>query len=433
MKIAIFTLGCKVNQADSHSLQELFVQAGFEIVEADAPADVYIINTCVVTNVGQQKSRQVIRRFIKNNPKALVVVTGCYPQTANEEVESIEGVGLIVGNQNRAEIVSLVEGALADRKPLNTVRSISNAVVFEDIPSGKHADKTRAFLKIQEGCNQFCTYCIIPYARGRLRSRSLESIREEVGSLTAQGFREVVLLGIHLGAFGKEVADDVDLAAAVRVALSVHELQRLRLGSLECIEIGESLLELMATEERLAKHLHLPLQSGCNPILRAMNRPYTTEEFAELVADIRRIIPDIAITTDIIVGFPGETTEMFEETLEFARRMKFAKIHIFPFSKRKGTPAESMKGQVSKLEKQARANRLGTLDEHLHQEFLQSCIGKPQVVLFEQQKDGLYSGYTSNYARVYMNSTVDICNSFCTVYPTELYQDGLKAEIKQEG
>ena len=431
MKIAIYTLGCKVNQADSQSIQEMFIQAGCEIVAPEEQADVYIINTCVVTNVGQNKSKQTIRRFIRNNPQALIVVTGCYPQTAEQEVKQIEGVHLIVGNQNRAQLVTLVLEQMRAQQPqqASTVDNIFAVTDFEQMPTGTHTDKTRAFLKIQEGCNQFCSYCIIPYARGRLRSRSLEDIRTQVELLTRQGFHEVVLLGIHLGAYGKELNNSTGLADAVQAALSVPELQRLRLGSLECIEIDDTLLELMAMEPRLAKHLHLPLQSGSDNVLKAMNRPYTTAEFRSLLEKIRQRVPDIALTTDVIVGFPGETAQEFEETYRFCQSLGFAKMHIFPFSKRQGTPAETMPNQLSKFQKQERATALGALDETMQTEFLQQFIGSCQTVLIEQQKDGIYSGYTSNYIRIYISSQTDITNQMLTVQATELYKDGLRANI----
>lgn len=430
LKTAIFTLGCKVNQADSQSIQDIFTQAGFEIVPPEDVADIYIINTCVVTNIGQQKSRRMIRRFVKSNPEALVVVTGCYPQTAEQEVASIDGVGLIIGNQDRCNILELVQQALVERKQLNKVRNICEATAFENMPAGTTTDKTRAFLKIQEGCNQFCSYCIIPYARGRLRSRSASDIHQQTEILVQKGFKEIVLLGIHLGAWGKDLSPASELATAVKSALAVKELPSLRLGSLECIEVGDELLQIMEQDNRLAKHLHLPLQSGSNAILKAMNRPYSCEDFGDLVDRLRSLVPDIAITTDIIVGFPGETEEMFAETMALVEKIKFADIHIFPFSKRKNTPAEKMPAQVTNIVKQKRVAQLTTLAEKLRQNFLYSCLNKEHKVLFEQKKHGLFSGYTSNYIKVYVQSDVDLTNQICTVRTTELYSDGLKGEIK---
>jgi len=439
-KIAFMTLGCKVNQADTASMQMLFREAGYEICEFSGHADVYVINTCVVTNTGQQKSRQMIRRAIRRDPYALVVVTGCYPQTAADEVKAIEGVDLIIGTQDRAKIVTLVETAAAkkqcgghripasfglngtgagmskenpaapeefnpvtkktvpgeresDRKQSGLLRMSSVAdevrpwgkdVYFEELSGGNEADKTRAYLKIQEGCNQYCSYCIIPYARGPVRSRSLESIRNEVKRLTDAGYREIVLIGIHLGCYGKEMCDGTTLYDAVKAALSVPSLQRLRLGSLESVEVEERLLDLMAADKRLCPHLHLPLQSGCDKVLKDMHRPYDTVKFLKLLEKIREKVPGIAVTTDVIVGFPGETIEDFEETCRFVTQCGFAKIHIFPYSKRKGTPAAERRDQVSDAGKRQRAERLAAIDRRLQYAYFEQNIGTTHLVLAEQ-------------------------------------------------
>ena len=341
-RIAFYTLGCKVNQADTASMEAIFRSHGYTVVGFNCEADIYVINTCVVTNTGQRKSRQMINRAVRRNPTAFVVVTGCYPQTAAEEVKTIPGVDLIIGNQDRADIVRLVEEAAAFQSvdTIDSVRKLSANTEFEELSAGDVSDKTRAFLKIQEGCNQFCTYCIIPFARGPLRSRSLTSIREEVKKLVASGYKEIVLIGIHLGCYGKEHDGKLTLFDAVEAALSVEGLQRLRLGSLESVEVEARLLNLMEKDKRLCRQLHLPLQAGCDTTLARMHRPYDTRRFTELLADIRKRIPDIAITTDIIAGFPGETEEEFASTLVFAENCGFSKMHIFPYSKRKGTPAE---------------------------------------------------------------------------------------------
>lgn len=352
-KIAFYTLGCKVNQADTASMENLFLRSGHQLVSFDGEADVYIINTCVVTNTGQRKSRQTIHRAIRKNPNALIVVTGCYPQTAAEEVKAIAGVDMIIGNQDRAQIVQLVEERLAHRQTdtLDAVHKLTASTAFEEMAAGDITDKTRAFLKIQEGCNQFCTYCIIPYARGPLRSRSLESIRTETQRLISAGFKEIVLIGIHLGCYGKENPDGPTLYDAVKTVLDVPGVQRLRLGSLESVEVEPRLLTLMQEDARFCRHLHLPLQSGCDKVLQAMHRPYTTAKFKTLLADIKTKVPDIAITTDVIVGFPGETEADFETTCKFAESCGFSKMHIFPFSARKGTPAEKFAGAVTETVK----------------------------------------------------------------------------------
>ena len=406
-KIAFYTLGCKVNQADTASMEKLFLRAGHQIVSFDGDADVYIINTCVVTNTGQRKSRQTIHRAIRKNPNAVIVVTGCYPQTAAEEVKAIAGVDLIIGNQDRAQIVQLVEERLAHRQTdtLDAVHKLTASTAFEEMAAGDITDKTRAFLKIQEGCNQFCTYCIIPYARGPLRSRSLESIRTETQRLISAGFKEIVLIGIHLGCYGKENPDGPTLYDAVKTVLDVPGVQRLRLGSLESVEVEPRLLTLMQEDARFCRHLHLPLQSGCDKTLQAMHRPYTTAKFQTLLADIKTKVPDIAITTDVIVGFPGETEADFETTCKFAESCGFSKMHIFPFSARKGTPAEKFAGAVTEAVKKERADILGKIDETMHKTFLQAMVGQTAEVLFEQPAgEDYFEGLTGNYQRVFVKS-----------------------------
>lgn len=406
-KIAFYTLGCKVNQADTASMENLFLRSGHQLVSFDGEADVYIINTCVVTNTGQRKSRQTIHRAIRKNPNALIVVTGCYPQTAAEEVKSIAGVDMIIGNQDRAQIVQLVEERLAHRQTdtLDAVHKLTASTAFEEMAAGDITDKTRAFLKIQEGCNQFCTYCIIPYARGPLRSRSLESIRTETQRLISAGFKEIVLIGIHLGCYGKENPDGPTLYDAVKTVLDVPGVQRLRLGSLESVEVEPRLLTLMQEDARFCRHLHLPLQSGCDKTLQAMHRPYTTAKFKTLLADIKTRVPDIAITTDVIVGFPGETEADFETTCKFAESCGFSKMHIFPFSARKGTPAEKFAGAVTEAVKKERADILGKIDETMHKAFLQAMVGQTAEVLFEQPAgEDYFEGLTGNYQRVFVKS-----------------------------
>lgn len=406
-KIAFYTLGCKVNQADTASMENLFLRSGHQLVSFDGEADVYIINTCVVTNTGQRKSRQTIHRAIRKNPNALIVVTGCYPQTAAEEVKAIAGVDMIIGNQDRAQIVQLVEERLAHRQTdtLDAVHKLTASTAFEEMAAGDITDKTRAFLKIQEGCNQFCTYCIIPYARGPLRSRSLESIRTETQRLISAGFKEIVLIGIHLGCYGKENPDGPTLYDAVKTVLDVPGVQRLRLGSLESVEVEPRLLTLMQEDARFCRHLHLPLQSGCDKTLQAMHRPYTTAKFKTLLADIKNRVPDIAITTDVIVGFPGETEADFETTCKFAESCGFSKMHIFPFSARKGTPAEKFAGAVTEAVKKERADILGEIDESMHKTFLQAMVGQTAEVLFEQPAgEDYFEGLTGNYQRVFVKS-----------------------------
>ncbi len=431
-RIAFYTLGCKVNQADTASMEAIFRKAGYQVVGFNEQADIYLINTCVVTNMGQRKSRQIINRAVRSNPLALTVVTGCYPQTAPDEVKSIAGVDVIIGNQERGRIVELAEQALAAKQDevLDNVHKITVDTQFEELAAGTETDKTRAFLKIQEGCNQYCTYCIIPYARGPLRSRSLDSIREEVGKLVAAGYKEVVLIGIHLGCYGKEHGGSFTLYDAVKAALSVEGLKRLRLGSLESVEVEPRLLDLMREDKRLCRHLHLPLQSGCDKILRAMHRPYDTARFKELLIEIRNTLPDIMITTDIIVGFPGETDEDFKQTLDFAAECGFAKMHVFPYSKRKGTPAEKMPQQVEDTVKQQRAAALSELDNKMQQQAMEAVIGSNVEVLFEQPVDDTHiEGLAGDYLRVLVTGDAKLCGEIASVKITGHQDDFLTGEI----
>ena len=431
-KIAFYTLGCKVNQSDTASMERLFREAGYEIVDFAEKADIYLINTCVVTNMGQRKSRQMIHRAIRKNPNAFIVVSGCYPQTAAEEVKAIQGVDLIIGNQDRAAVVTLVEAAATEQSidAYDNVKKLSAQTEFEELSADCETEKTRAFLKILEGCNQFCTYCIIPYARGPLRSRSLDNIKDEVEKLVAAGFSEVVLIGIHLGAYGKELKNDTSLTDAVKAALEVPGLARLRLGSLESVEVGDDLLDLMVSDERLQRQLHLPLQSGCDDILNSMHRPYDTRIFADLLKKIRAKLPDVAITTDIIVGFPGETDENFATTKEFVKSCGFSKIHIFPFSPRKGTPAASFSQMVSEKVKQKRVEELSEVDRESHDKYCESMLDKTVSVLFEQEsEEGLWEGLSGNYVRVYARSKENLSGKIRKVMLKAIYKDGMIGEI----
>ena len=431
-KIAFYTLGCKVNQADTASMERLFREAGYEIVDFAEKADIYLINTCVVTNMGQKKSRQMIHRAIRKNPNAFIVVSGCYPQTAAEEVKAIQGVDLIIGNQDRAAVVTLVEAAATEQSidAYDNVKKLSAQTAFEELSADCETEKTRAFLKIQEGCNQFCTYCIIPYARGPLRSRSLENIKAEVEKLVAAGFSEVVLIGIHLGAYGKELNNGISLTDAVKAALAVPGLVRVRLGSLESVEVDDALLDLMVSDERLQRQLHLPLQSGCDAVLKSMHRPYDTKIFAELLQKIRAKLPDVAITTDVIVGFPGETEENFATTREFVKSCGFSKIHIFPFSPRKGTPAASFSEVVAEKTKQRRVEELSQVDRESHEQYCDSMLDKTVSVLFEQEAEkDLWEGFSGNYVRVYVRSKADLSGKICKVTLKSLYKDGMTGEL----
>ncbi|HWR42756.1 tRNA (N(6)-L-threonylcarbamoyladenosine(37)-C(2))-methylthiotransferase MtaB [Sporomusa sp.] len=436
-QVAFTTLGCKVNQFETEVMEGLFKAKGYEVVGFDEQADVYVINTCSVTNLGEKKSRQLIRRAGRQNAAAIIAVAGCYSQVSPDQVAQIPGVDVIVGTQDRAQIVELVEAAAANNRTtqVNAVTDIMQAKEFEDIPLFSIPGRTRAFLKIQEGCTNFCTYCIIPYARGPLRSRPLASIATETEKLVAAGFTEIVLTGIHLGAFGRDLSGagmEISLVDAVKTVLAAGGtgLIRLRLGSLESVEVSDSLVSLMQTDKRLCPHLHLPLQSGDDRVLKAMNRHYTTTEYRALITGIKSRVPTIAVTTDIIVGFPGETDEMFETTLAFVNTMSFAKIHIFPYSLRTGTPAAGFSAQVTETEKKRRVQHLQQIADRQTVEFHKSFINQKLGVLFENNENkGLISGLTGNYIRVYAHGAQENIGKISTVILKRLHKDGLWGEI----
>lgn len=412
-------------------MEGLFKQRGYEITPFDQVADVYVINTCSVTHLGERKSRQLIRRAIRLNEDAVVAVAGCYAQVSPAEIEAIEGVNIIVGTQERAQIVDLVEQVALSKGRVNIVSNIMKADHFEDIPLFEAPGRTRAFLKIQEGCTNFCTYCIIPYARGPLRSRPLESVKKEAEKLIAAGFKEIVLTGIHLGAYGRDVAGTITLVDAVKAVLSIEGLVQLRLGSLESIEVSDELITIMQEDSRLCHHLHLPLQAGDNQVLKAMNRHYNLDEYRELVEGIENKIADIGISTDIIVGFPGETIEMFENALAFVSSMNFSKMHIFPYSRRSGTPAADYPEQVPEEEKKRRVHKMQKLADQKANEFQKSFLKQEMTVLFESEHDGIVEGLTGNYIRVYAHGTSELHGTLCTVYLEKSYKDGLWGIIKK--
>lgn len=428
-RVAFTTLGCKVNQFETEVIEGLFKRQGYEIVDYDNVADVYVINTCSVTHLGEKKSRQLIRRATRNNPDAIVVVTGCYAQVSPDKVQAIPGVDVIVGTQDRQRIVDLVESTAHGRAPINVVADIMGAAQFEDIPLFHVPGRTRAFLKIQEGCTNFCTYCIIPYARGPLRSRPLESIKVEAEKMVNAGFKEIVLTGIHLGAYGQDLSGAVTITDAIRVVLEVPGLLRLRLGSLESIEVSDELITLMDEDSRLCSHLHLPLQAGDDHVLSQMNRHYSTDEYSSLISNIRQRVADIAISTDIIVGFPGETEEMFDNALELVSKLNFARMHVFPYSRRSGTPAADYPNQIAEEEKKRRVKMMQRLADRMTIQFNRDYIGREMKVLFESETNGVIDGLTDNYIRVFANGGAEALGQVRLVRLEKSYKDGLWGEI----
>mgnify|MGYP000845709318 len=419
------TLGCKVNQFETETMEGLFRARGYEIVPFEEAAEVYVINTCSVTHLSDRKSRQLIRRAARTNPDACIAVAGCYAQVAPEEIRALAGVRVVIGTKERAQIVDYVEAALQKNAGvIGAITDIMQARVFEDIPLHSMPHRTRAFLKIEDGCQNFCTFCIIPYARGPVKSRELSAVAREMHLLTEAGFHEVVLTGIHLGAYGIDLAARPTLADACRTALGEAKLRRLRLGSLESVELSADLLELIRTEPRFAAHLHLPLQAGSDAVLRAMNRHYDTAAFAQLIADVRRAVPGVAVSTDIIVGFPGETEEDFAAGMDFVRAMGFARMHVFPYSPRRGTPAAQRADQVPPAVRKERAARMQALAEELAQDYHRAALGSVTEVLFETAEDGVTNGLTETYIRVYTDAPV-ARGALVPMRLVRLYRDGV--------
>lgn len=427
-KVALTTLGCKVNQFETETMTGLFRQKGYEIVDFTEKADFYIINTCSVTHLGERKSRQLIRRAIHLNSNAVIAVTGCYAQLHPDDIGEIEGVRAVIGTNERRNIVEVVERAAAGDAFIKDVRGVMQEHEFEDIPMFGLQSRARAFLKIQDGCTNFCSYCIIPYARGPLRSRSIASIKQETQKLVSNGFHEIVLGGIHLGAYGRDMDENLTLADAVAAALSVDGLKRLRLGSLESIEVSDALLELLVNNEHFVHHLHLPLQAGSDSVLKMMNRHYTAEEFAALLQRIIQKVPDIAISTDVIAGFPGETDEQFAQGLEFIKTLPICRIHAFPYSKRKGTPAAEMPDQIEESIKKQRVHELQKVSDAKSKQFCQRFIGDTLSVLFEQtMPDNISDGHTGNYIKVYTDKKAEK-GEIRSMKMLRIYKDGLWGE-----
>ncbi len=394
-RVAFATLGCKVNQYDTQAMQELFENAGYEIVSFQELADVYVINTCTVTQTSDKKSRQLVSRAHAQNPRGMVVVTGCYAQQSPERAMELPGVRLVLGTAERNQIVAHVERAWEETA--NCVRDIRKERVFEEI-SAVHEGKTRAHLKIQDGCDQYCSYCIIPYVRGPVRSRQLAQVVSEAKKLAQAGFCEIVLTGIHLMSYGKDLAD-TELIDAVDAITEIDGIRRIRLGSLEPAWIEERVVRAWAENPKVCRQFHLSLQSGCDTVLKRMNRRYTAAKYAEAVACLRENMPGCAITTDVIAGFAGETEEEHRKTLAFAEKMAFARMHVFPYSQRKGTKAAEMPGQVPKAVREKRAQELIALGERMAKEYLHAAIGSVQDVLIEHSENGWGEGYTGTYIR----------------------------------
>ena len=403
-KAASFALGCKVNQYESEAIAELFAEKGYEIEGIDEEADVYVINTCTVTNFGDKKSRQLIRKVKRQNENAIVAVVGCYAQTAPKELMEIAGVNLVIGTKDRAQIVEMVEQYDRANGVENHVSAIMKERVFEPLSIQKLANRTRAYLKIQDGCSQYCSYCIIPYARGPIRSREPQEVVAEVKRLAENGFKEVVLTGIHVASYGKD-RRDTSLLDILKQVHEVEGIERIRFSSIEPNVVTEEFAQTMAALPKVCDHFHLSLQSGCDKTLKEMNRKYDTEKYRQAAATLRKYLPKVALTTDIIVGFPGETEEDFRESYAFAEEIGFAKIHVFPYSPKRGTPAAARKDQLLNAVKSERSHTLIQLSDRMAADFLADAVGTDAEVLYERAVgDGIYEGHTTNYMKVHGRS-----------------------------
>ncbi|WP_291652864.1 tRNA (N(6)-L-threonylcarbamoyladenosine(37)-C(2))-methylthiotransferase MtaB [Clostridium sp.] len=408
MKVAFSTLGCRVNVYESEAMAEKFIREGYEVVDASEAADVYVINTCTVTNMGDKKSRQIISRARRLNENATVAVVGCYSQIAPKEVSEIPGVDVVLGTRNKGDVVYYVNKARDEGKSQVHVEGVLKNRKFEELNIEEYQDKTRAFLKIQDGCNRFCTYCIIPYSRGSVCSKDPKKVLEEVNKLAEHGFKEIILSGIHTASYGLDLEGSVNLIDIIEEIEKVEGIERIRIGSIEPAFFTPEVIEKIKKFKKLCPHFHLSLQSGCDATLKRMNRRYTAKEYADSVKLLRETMPDVSITTDVIVGFPGETEEEFNEMYEFLKNIKLTKTHVFKYSPRKGTKAADMQNQIDGSIKEKRSKLLIELSNKNEKEFIEKFIGKEMDALIETEvkgKDGIYEGYTRNYIKVQVPCT----------------------------
>ena len=419
MKIAFLTLGCKVNQYETNGMIQEFKNKNYTIVEFEDFADIYVINTCTVTNMSDRKSRQVLRQAKKKNPDAIVVACGCYVQVAKEELENIPEIDLILGTNEKVKIVDYIEEFI-DAKNENqkyeiNIDDVMHNKNYGDFGSVTYTEKTRAVIKVQDGCDRFCSYCIIPYARGRVRSRNPENVLKEISEIAKNGIKEVVITGFDVASYGKVFDNSYRLIDLIEEINQIDGIERIRLGSIEPLLITEEFVNRLQKLEKICHHFHLSLQSGCTETLKRMNRRYTQEEFNTIVERLRKTYSDVVLTTDIIVGFPDESEEEFEITYNFLNKIKFFKMHIFKYSPRKGTKAEMMKKQISGDVKEIRSKKLLELSDRNENEYLDSYIGKKVRVLFEECDGEFYKGHTANYIMVKVKTNLNLENKLIDV------------------
>ena len=416
MKAAFYTLGCKVNQAESEYMAELLQKAGFEIVNPNDEADYYIVNSCTVTATADQKTRQSVRRFKRKHPNSTVILTGCMPQAFPKDAEKLEQADIVLGNKNDNDILDLINKHTAQKNRIIRLSEHQNGEKFAPCSVRAFGGRVRAFVKIEDGCDRFCSYCIIPKSRGRVRSKPLEDLKQEVTDLAANGIKEVVLVGINLSAYGK--GTDFNIADAVETCAGVDGISRIRLGSLEPDHITDSIISRLSTVHKFCPQFHISLQSGCNKTLKNMNRHYTAEEYEELCNKLRGAFKDCSLTTDVMVGFHEETEQDFEESLAFVKRISFEKVHVFPYSERTGTAASKRGDSVSKQEKDRRASVMIAETEKIRQNYLESQIGRKVRLLVEGRVNSEYlRGKTKNYLPVLLKSAQDLtgCETDCII------------------
>jgi threonylcarbamoyladenosine tRNA methylthiotransferase MtaB len=422
--VAFYTLGCKVNHYETEAIWQLFKQHGYDRVDFETNADVFVINTCTVTNTGDKKSRQVIRRAIRKNPDAVICVTGCYAQTAPAEIMAIPGVDIVVGTQDRNKMLDYIEQYRKERKPINAVHNIMKNRTYEELEVPYFTDRHRASLKIQEGCNNFCTFCIIPWARGLMRSRDPEQVINQAQMLVDNGYKEIVLTGIHTGGYGQDFKD-YNLAMLLRdLEEKVRGLKRLRISSIEASQLTDEVIDVIRNSNIIVRHMHIPLQSGSDTVLKRMRRKYTMAEYEERLLKLKDALPGLAVTSDVIVGFPGETEEEFMETYHFVKKHKYAELHVFPYSKRTGTPAARMTDQIDEQIKDERVQRLIALSDQLAKEYASNFEGEVLEVIPEEpyKKDpnsGLFEGHSDNYLKVVFPATKDMLGKIVRVKITK--------------
>lgn len=397
MKAAIHTLGCKVNIYESEYITNILKENGYQIIDFDSKADIYIINTCTVTNTSDKKSEKMIKRARKQNKDAIIIAMGCHAQIKGDNIDA----DIIIGNKDKSKIISLIEEYQENKNKIKRIYNLDN-VSFEDMYISSFNSHTRAFVKIQDGCDAFCSYCIIPYARGPIRSKDPKTVIKEITSLVENGYKEIILTGIHTGKYGKDI--NYTFEQLLKDIIKIKNLYRIRISSIEINELTDPILDLIKDNKIIAKHLHIPLQSGSDKILKLMDRKYDLKFYKDRIEKIRKMIKDVSITTDLIVGFPNEDEKDMEDTLKFIKEIKFTKIHTFPYSKREGTKAASMENQIDETIKRKRVKTVLELSDQLEQDFYQSKLNETEEVIIEQTKDGKSYGYTSNYIKVEINS-----------------------------